>query len=423
MRIQPIFISLGKTLADSNNTIFRINKIDKCDYFCILRFLKMKNILFLMGVYPGIGGVEIVSTVLANAFIEKGHEVTLCSFESKDDAVLCRLSPKAQLLKLEYPVSSSSNCRILHDYIISHNVEVIIDQWAMPYYVARLCRQATKRTSCKLIVVHHNLPNTNNHIKELEGKIAEGGFQLLNKMKLAAVRLASRLSLRYTYGKCDRFVVLSSRFFGMTSQFIWKNHCSKLVSIPNPITIDGEYSELGIKENVVLYVGRIEYKQKRNDRLVDVWNEMGEIRKGWKLVIVGDGPDRHNLQKLIEQRNLSDSVEIVGFQSPVDYYKRAKFLLLTSDYEGFGLVIVEAMKFGAVPIVYGSYEAVYDIVDSGKHGFITPMPFSAQETADVLSRLMSDDALRSQMSRRAVERSKDFNLDSVVRRWEDLVSC
>ena len=120
---------------------------------------------------------------------------------------------------------------------------------------------------------------------------------------------------------------------------------------------------------------------------------------------------------------MSDSVEIVGFQSPVDYYKRAKFLLLTSDYEGFGLVIVEAMKFGAVPIVYGSYEAVYDIVESGKHGFITPMPFSAQETADVLSRLMSDEALRSQMSRRAVERSKDFNLDSVVRRWEDLVSC
>ena len=70
-----------------------------------------------------------------------------------------------------------------------------------------------------------------------------------------------------------------------------------------------------------------------------------------------------------------------GFQvsPPIQHYKEASIFLLTSDLEGFGLVVIESMSYGVVPVVYGSYEAIYDIIDNGKSGLITPIPYNSQK--------------------------------------------
>lgn len=96
--------------------------------------------------------------------------------------------------------------------------------------------------------------------------------------------------------------------------------------------------------------------------------------------------------------------------------------MLTSDLEGFGLVLVEAMAYGVVPIAYGSYLAVRDIIDDGANGLITPAPYSEDATVAAMRSLMDDEPRRLRMSAVAQEKSKSFALERILRRWSDLLS-
>ncbi len=96
--------------------------------------------------------------------------------------------------------------------------------------------------------------------------------------------------------------------------------------------------------------------------------------------------------------------------------------MLTSDFEGFGLVIVEAMQFGVVPVVYGSYLAVYDIIEDGKNGIITPMPYNIDNTVGSLRKLMDDSNLRQQMATNAIVKAKKFSVDNVVNEWYEKIN-
>lgn len=288
--------------------------------------------------------------------------------------------------------------------------------------VARMCRKAMKGMNCSLISVHHNLPNNNARIKDIELRLDKGiGSRVLNIMKLAIVKAVSRVSLRLSYDMSDSFVVLSERFFPMTEDFIMKKNAKKLIAINNPLTIDFPDHESPKDSNVIIYVGRIEYNQKRTFRVVDIWREIEDRHPDWSMVIVGDGPDKSDLQSRIDNYGLK-RIRITGFTNPVPYYEKASILLLTSEYEGFGLVIVEGMCHGVVPIVYGSYPAAFDIVDDEKNGFITHMPYSQEEHCELLESLISNPQLRNEMASAAIEKAKSFSLASTVQKWYELFS-
>lgn len=380
------------------------------------------NILFLMGTYPSYGGVEKVSTVLANEFVQRGYGVSIISFEQPfPELALKELNPNIKLYKLKKPVYTKKNIKILSTIIQNQNIDILINQWAVPFYVARLCHHALQGSNCKLITVHHNLPNTNARIKGIEIKIEKKIDNLLiNKIKLSIIKFISRCSLRYTYERSDKFIVLSPSFINLTSTFIFHPSIHKIISIPNPLTIPNpSNNDISIKKKQIICVGRIEYNQKRTFRVLDIWKELEPVFNDWKLIIVGDGPDRENLSKLIQQYNLKN-VEITGFVNPIEYYAQSSILILTSEYEGFGLVIIEGMIYQVVPLIYGSYSAVYDIIDSGENGFISPPPFSAASMANILKELMINEDKRITMALKAQQKAQQFTLTAIADQWENL---
>ena len=127
------------------------------------------------------------------------------------------------------------------------------------------------------------------------------------------------------------------------------------------------------------------------------------------------------LKEYVKTHNI-ERVSFYGFQKepPRRFYEKASILLLTSDLEGFGLVIIEAMQFGVVPVVYGSYVAVYDIISNGVDGFITPIPYNKTITEERLRSLMSDNQLRERMAQAAIVKSKEFTLENIVQKWYSL---
>lgn len=379
------------------------------------------NILFLLGVYPSYGGVEKVTTILANGFTHRNHHVSIISFDQpRPELAEKELDKRVHVHKLNYPVSSSANRRKLREVIQEESVDILINQWCVPYYVTRLCDKARCGTSCKLISVHHTRPDTNARIQAIMIDISlHKGIRIMNKLKFLAIKTFSRLSLRYSYNKSDRYVVLSPSFMPIAKQYMWLRSTNKMLFIFNPITIESPMSIGMIKQKEIIFVGRITDNEKRTFRLLDIWSRLEEAYPDWRLTVVGDGPDRGKLEEGIKSKGLTH-VSIEGFQDPTPYYARASMLVLVSEYEGFPLVIVEGMSYAVVPVVYGSFSTAYDIITDGEDGYVTPMPFSADTTAARLRYLMDNEGERRRMARNAVEKSRKFAIETTIGEWENL---
>lgn len=166
-------------------------------------------------------------------------------------------------------------------------------------------------------------------------------------------------------------------------------------------------------------MGRIDYNQKRVHRVIETWALIEDRFPDWRLTIVGDGSERKNMERLANDLTLR-RVSFEGFQQPEPYYERASVLVLASEYEGFPLVLAECMSFGVVPVVYGSYSAVYDIIKSGVNGMVVAPQddgFHAEAMAEALTLVMSDDEKRSRMAQQAVVTSREYSVDTIYRQW------
>lgn len=97
------------------------------------------NLLFLLGKFPSIGGVETVTAILANEFSARGHEVHVVSFEQVTETPSPALDSRVTLHRLGYPVSSQANLAALRDLLSSRRIDIVINQWCLPFHVTRLC--------------------------------------------------------------------------------------------------------------------------------------------------------------------------------------------------------------------------------------------------------------------------------------------
>ena len=371
-----------------------------------------------MGTYPSYGGVEIVSTTLANQFIEDGRHVTIASYKQPlNNAAQLKLSDKCDFLFLSHPVLSIKNIKALREYILTHQIEVLINQWVVPFYATLVWKLATFGTNCKVYSVHHNPPDINMRIQTLKARIESGKSYL--KGLYGIVREISRFSLAFCVRNSHKFILLSPSFIPIAQKFSRVKDGDKFLSIPNPISfsVSDEHFQ---KEKEIIYVGRIEYNQKRTDRVIGIWKELEQLYPDWKLTIVGDGDDREDLQKRIHEYGLK-RVSITGFVNPVKYYKRASILLLTSEYEGFGLVVAEAMSHGVVPAVYNSFESASDLVTDGYNGILVESPFNISAFTKVLQELIDKPNYLNELSNNSRIVSADYSIDKIAKEWYHVI--
>ena len=216
-------------------------------------------------------------------------------------------------------------------------------------------------------------------------------------------------------------MVLSPSFIDKFKTFTHIKNPEHLSVQTNPVTIDSSdyvYSPVS-KQKEIIYVGRIDYNQKRTSRIIETWSLLENKYSDWILRIIGDGEERENLERLCKTLNLQN-VFFEGFKQPTEYYKRASVLLLTSEYEGFPLVLPECMSFGVVPVVYGSYSAVYDIINDDQDGLVVPFSkdgFHAEKMAEKISVIMTNEKLRSTMAINAIKKSCNYSIDKIYKQW------
>lgn len=217
----------------------------------------------------------------------------------------------------------------------------------------------------------------------------------------------------------DKIVLLSPSFINDFKYFCHSINEGKLKAIPNmnnPLIHEPNMR----KNKRVLFVGRLNNNVKGCDKLLRIWKEASAEIDGWELDIVGDGPDRSWLESYALSLNLNN-VNFHGFTKPDRLYKEASIFCMTSLFEGFGLVLIEAMQYGVVPIAFDSYKSVRDIITHSSDGILVP-PFDEHRYAEQLRKLILDNERRERMSSVALESVKKFSKDNIIDKWIELIN-
>jgi glycosyltransferase involved in cell wall biosynthesis len=374
-----------------------------------------------------IGGQETVTITLANKFASEGHKVSIVSFEKPWKEAINQIDNSIQVYTLDGFKYSKKNVLQLKDILSSEKIDIAINQWGLPYIPAMVLEAAIKKGNLKTkkIAIYHNDPETNARIMDVNIALDFCKNPLMKFLLLLKKNIIKKItcwSMRYVYKHSDQYQVLSPSYIEHFKKFTGIKSPKNLVVQANPTTISSNnfsYNSTN-KNKEIIYCGRIDYNQKRVYRIIDVWSLLEAEFPEWKLTIIGDGESRSDIEKKVQALNLQN-VYFEGFQKPIEYYKRASILVLTSEYEGFPLVIAESMSFGVIPCVYGSFSAVHDIIENNKNGIIVEKDengnFSAYKTAESIKQIMNDEKKRGDMARTAIESSKNYSLDMIYGQW------
>lgn len=139
------------------------------------------------------------------------------------------------------------------------------------------------------------------------------------------------------------------------------------------------------KRQEVLFVGRLSQADKRVDRLLRIWSMVEPKHPDWTLKIVGDGPDRQNLEQQARELGLRNIVFAGYCPTPSQHYATASILCLTSSTEGWGLVLVEAQASGVVPMAFAVSDGVKEILGDSEFG-IAVKPFDEESLCPTAGR-------------------------------------
>lgn len=357
------------------------------------------NVLFQTCCF-GIGGVERMTIALANEFVRRGHTVCVSAFSFTDRTLLSELNPQVELLDLSDDWFGPKSRAKLRETIRRLKIDVVVNQWCLLLQETIFLRRAMRGSGAKLIAVHHNDPTTNRRIRRARTPFGRFLWKFL-----------TALDLRLVYALSDRYVLLSESFVSPFRRFLGLVCGRKLAVVANPLTCA---PVAGAKENLIVSVGRLDEMQKRVSRVIEIWRRLADALPDWRLEIVGDGPDRARYE---QEASGLPRIAFAGWRNPASYYARAKLSLLTSDFEGWGLVLVEAMAARCVPVVLGSYAAVSDLASGC---IVEPMPFSAGKFAEDIRRLAADSARREQLAAAGEKLAGNYDVRRIAEKWERL---
>jgi len=209
----------------------------------------------------------------------------------------------------------------------------------------------------------------------------------------------------------DRFVVLTNEDASNWNGF------ENLSVIPNPIsTFPVVLSDCSSK--LVIAVGRYTW-QKGFDLLIKAWKMVYEKHPDWVLNIYGPG-NVFAYNKLAEREGISSVVHCHEADSNIfSRYAESSIFVLSSRYEGFGLVIAEAMAAGLPVISFSCPCGPKDIITDGEDGILVERE-NVEKLADSISLLIENEAVRKNMGRKGILSAERFREDRIMQKWIEL---
>lgn len=354
------------------------------------------KIAFITNSLDQVGGIERVICQLSNYFIEKlNYDIHIISVYSKKNIDFFLLNKNLKITNLGIePLRENSPIKDRLKKIKEINKEIenicSIDKYDIIMTFQTTISSAIvnnkKKLKSKIIVTEHTSHNFYSNRRNL--------INIINFLK------------------ADRLVVLTEYDKKFYSKFI-----KSVEKIPNALPFNNEkYPNYGSKK--ILAVGRLE-ESKGFDNLIEAFKLIAHKYTEWHLHIIGEGSQLKVLKKKIKQYNLQKQIIIEPFTENIkEKYLEASIFALSSRFEGFGLVIIEAMECG-LPIVSFDIESSKEILKENQDSLLA-RSFDVEDFANKLSLFMEDEDKRRAYGARAKVNVKKYDIDKIASDWDKL---
>lgn len=355
------------------------------------------------------GGIERIVIDKANYLAEKGHEVYLITTEQLGRESFYKIHPSIQSIDLGINYSFENNQlwkKATSFYVKNHR-----HKKRLQALLCELSPDVTVSTFGNEVRFLHGLPVGGRKVLEIHFsknfRLQAGRKGIWRMIDEKRTRADERLVKKY-----DAFVVLTHE-----DKQIWGD-LKNIVVIPNFVrNIPKVKCDLAAKK--VIAVGRLTF-QKGLDRLVNIWATVYQSYPDWHLDLYGGGEDKNALLQQIQQLGLSEAVTIHEPVSDVSkVYTSASIYAMTSRYEGFPMVLLEAMSYGLPIVSYKCQCGPRDLISDGEDGFLVEEG-DAQGFEEKLIKVMNDEELRKSVSLKAEEKINSFTRVHIMAKWEAL---
>lgn len=217
---------------------------------------------------------------------------------------------------------------------------------------------------------------------------------------------------KYIYSKLKTLVVLTRNDKEYFDNILPD---TKVMAIPNPIDISQNHlSSLGYK--TIITVGRLEY-QKGYDNLISIFMNVHKKHPEWRLLIYGKGTLRDKLQVKIEKLKLNNFVLLKGVTNDINSaYRQADFFVMTSLFEGFGNVLVEAMSQGIPCVSFRCPNGPEDIIKHNENGLLVKNQDMFQ-MEEAINYMIEHPREVERMGKNSLQYAKNFDVEIIKEKW------
>ncbi len=375
--------------------------------------------IFIVQSHLGGGGAERVGVLLANGFAQRNHEVYMVTnlFEDAQYAV----DNKVTLLNLMSTNHGKIRkwCSAVHNlrkFVKRYKPDVIIGIMQLCSFVSKFACLGTKTN---VIMTEH------------------GTFEHPLSAPMSMKNHFCKFHLNKIYSNITVITQADKDYIG--------DKLKNVTVMPNPLLLS-PLKEIPRKRNVILAVGRLDdWHYKGFDVLINAWGKVITSSKfqvssdGWKLQIAGAGNEKSlkYLKQLCKENKVESSVEFLGFRKDVEkLYQDASIFVLSSRYEGFGLVLIEAMSQGCACIAcdykgrqreilnpdrqVSSPEFQVSGVESSANG-ICCKPDDVEVLVSAIQYMLINNEYRESVRVNAISRSEYYSLNNTIDRWEQFL--
>ena len=360
----------------------------------------------IMFVIPtlGTGGAERVATILANNF-SKEHDVEFFVME-KSDVERYPIDKKVRIKEFGVSVKRGNKIRTVSNYLLNFTRQ----------------RKALKK-ECDLYgadVVISFLPKADMLVASIVHNSCDFRWIPSERNDPMSRSKLERKILNAIYRKSDILICQTKKISRYYKSVGVKNTCV----IKNPLILNSQNDlSFSINDRYIISVGRLD-KQKNYAMLIEAFSSLKK-RKQFKekLYILGDGPEKENLQRLINESGMKDEVILTGRKNNVnDYLAHATAFVMSSDYEGMPNALLEAMAMG-LPVISTDFftGAARELINE-KNGILVPVRDKKEMEIAIEKILSKTHSQLSQLGEISRKRVSKLDVETIVQEWTALIS-
>lgn len=391
------------------------------------------NILFLSDkpADPMCGGIERVVNVWASEMTRMFHWNCVCAYFYPG------VQSRLENIKLE-KIELDNVDNQIKNLIEKYKIDVILNNISSKHTMSKVSPVVLKHKelypNLKHIFVFHTCPGyelVKMDLKFLLNKVLHRD----NRIKYAkdfvfqiGIRLVPSFLLeKYVGNKYKGQIVGVDKVVCLIESYVKKFvkytgiQGDKVIAISNPIHVEKTAKKNVMKEKTVLVVSRLDEYSKRLSRALRIWGKIEEDNRycDWNFQVVGDGEDRQLYKSLAKEMAL-ERISFEGRQVSKPYYEKASIFITTSQFEGFGMSVLEAMqdKCTVIGLRSNDFLSLEELVLDKQSGFIVD---SEVEFVKCLKMVMDDETLRLKIGEKAFERSLRYDVKTIMFEWKNLI--